>query len=68
MRYRTERGDVLDAICAAHYGANAFDLQKVLAANMGLAALGPVFPRGIAIELPEDARIDPKPKMIRLVD
>lgn len=68
MKYQTVKGDVLDQICAAHYGIGLFDLAKVYAANMGLARLGPVFDAGVMIELPEDARITPEPQMIRLVD
>ncbi|MGD9918611.1 MAG: tail protein X [Paenirhodobacter sp.] len=56
MKYRTKDGDVLDAICLAHYGSNAH-VPAVLEANRGLAALGAVMPSGIVIELPavEDA-------------
>ncbi len=68
MKYRTVKGDILDAICTEHYGLGAFDLAKVYAANMGLAQLGPVLPAGVMIELPEEARITSEPDMISLVD
>jgi len=68
MKYRTVKGDVLDGICAQHYGVGAFDLAKVYAVNMGLARLGPVLPAGVVIVLPEDARITREPEMISLVD
>ena len=68
MKYRTVKGDVLDAICTAHYGMGAFDLAKVYAANMDLARLGPVLPAGVVIDLPEVARDTPKPDIISLLD
>ncbi len=68
MKYRTIKGDVLDAICTKHYGLGAFDLAKVYEANMGLAAYGPVLSSGLVIELPEDALVTPEPDMVRLVD
>lgn len=52
MKYRTVDGDVLDAICVKHYGAGKFDIGAVFAANPGLAALGPVLPSGVEINLP----------------
>lgn len=51
MKYRTKDGDVLDAICLTHYGTTA-PVEEVLDANRGLAALGPVLPAGVLIELP----------------
>jgi phage tail protein X len=52
--YRTIDGDMVDAICKAHYG-NENMLETVLEANPGLAALGPVLSRGQVITLPEKA-------------
>lgn len=43
---------MLDAICAAHYG-DADLAEMCLAANPGLAALGPVYAAGVDIDLPE---------------
>jgi phage tail protein X len=51
-RYRTTEGDMLDAICLAELGS-AEHVPAVLAANPGLADLGPVYPAGILITLPE---------------
>lgn len=51
-RYRTAEGDMLDAICARQLGSAAH-VPAVLAANPGLAALGPVYPAGVAILLPD---------------
>lgn len=53
MIYRTKDGDVLDAICRSHYGADAFSLAVVLEENPGLAARGAVMPSGVLITLPE---------------
>lgn len=52
--YRTKDGDMVDAICHAHY-SGAVDPQTslVLDANPGLAALGPVLPKGLLITLPD---------------
>jgi phage tail protein X len=49
--WRTTDGDMLDAICKAHYGTEAH-VPTVLEANRGLAALGPVYPAGVTITLP----------------
>ena len=50
--YRTKDGDMLDAICAAHYGDTDM-LNAVYAANPKLASKGVVFQKGILINLPE---------------
>lgn len=51
-RYRTIDGDMVDAICKAHYGDESM-MVAVYQANPGLAAKGPVLPMGLVIELPE---------------
>lgn len=51
--YLTSEGDILDQICAAHYGRQD-RVERVLAANPGLAGLGPVLPARVAIFLPVD--------------
>ena len=50
--YRTIDGDMLDAICKAQLGSEAH-APAVLDANPGLAALGPVYPAGVLISLPD---------------
>lgn len=50
--YRTRQGDMLDAICLAELGSEAH-VVTVLEANPGLAELGPVYPAGVLITLPE---------------
>lgn len=49
--YRTNQGDVLDAICRDLLGDESH-APAVLAANPGLADLGPVYAAGILITLP----------------
>lgn len=51
----TRDGDVLDAICATHYGTENLSavLTLVLEANQGLADKGAVYPAGIRIVWPE---------------
>ncbi len=51
-RYTTKQGDMLDQVCADQLGDVAH-LAAVLEANPGLAALGPVYPAGITITLPD---------------
>lgn len=50
--YRTIDGDMLDAICKVHLGAE-HHVAAVLVANPGLAARGPIYPAGIVITLPD---------------
>ena len=49
--YLTIEGDVLDAICARELGSDAL-APSVLDAHPGLAALGPIYPAGLALLLP----------------
>ncbi|EFV3689816.1 tail protein X [Salmonella enterica subsp. enterica serovar Pomona] len=53
--YQTRDGDILDAICAVHYGTEnlSYSLSQVLEANQGLAELGAVYPSGLYITLPD---------------
>ncbi|MBC6555313.1 phage tail protein [Citrobacter braakii] len=53
--YQTRDGDVLDAICAVHYGTeNLSDsVNQVLEANQGLADQGAMYPSGLYITLPD---------------
>jgi phage tail protein X len=50
--YVTGVGEMLDAICAGFYGVNVDAAETVLAANPGLADLGPVLPQNTTILLP----------------
>lgn len=55
MIYQTREGDVLDAVCAAHYGTEnlSYIVTQVLEENQGLADLGAVYPSGLFITLPD---------------
>jgi len=68
MKYRTRVGDVLDAICAKHYGDTPHRVEGVIAANPGLAALGPVLPSGLIIVPPEIEDTAQERPTIRLWD
>lgn len=50
--YQTGVGEMLDAICAGFYGVNVAAVETVLAANPGLADLGPELPENTVITLP----------------
>jgi phage tail protein X len=50
--YRTIDGDMIDAIAKAQLGSESH-APAVLAANPGLADLGPVYAEGLIITLPE---------------
>jgi phage tail protein X len=45
------QGDTVDSLCYRHLGSSA-DVERTLALNPGLAALGPVLPDGTAVTLP----------------
>ena len=49
--YRTNQGDVLDAICRDLLGDESH-APAVLAANPGLADLGPVYAAGVIVNIP----------------
>ncbi|HGL4645126.1 TPA: tail protein X [Enterobacter hormaechei] len=53
--YQTRDGDVLDAVCAAHYGTEnlSYIVTQVLETNPGLADVGAVYPSGLYITLPD---------------
>lgn len=52
--YQTRDGDVLDAICAAHYGSNLADtIIRGSGGKSGLADRGAVYPSGLSVILPE---------------
>lgn len=68
MKYRCMEGDVLDLICTRYYEDTPWRIEEVIAANPGLAALGPVLPAGLLIELPAVAEDTPVQPVIRLWD
>jgi len=60
--YKTKAGDTVDYICWKHYGAtNTGQIEAVLAANTGIAELGPELPGGLTLTLPD---VTPKPATI----
>ena len=64
--YRTRDGDMLDTICLAYYGQAGRYVEVVLSANPGLAAVGPVFPAGVLINLPDLPHLNQRQNTIRL--
>lgn len=52
--YVTKEGDMVDAICWKYYakGQQALAVERVYAANFGLADYGPILKAGITILLP----------------
>ena len=60
MTYTTRQDDMLDDIVSRYYGETANGLvEKVLEANSGLAAYGPVLPAGLEITLPAKSAAAP---------
>ncbi|HEY4583080.1 MAG TPA: tail protein X [Lysobacter sp.] len=59
MRVHARQGDTLDQLCWRHLGRTAGVFEAALELNPSLAAIGPVLPHGIAIELPEPAEAKP---------
>ncbi|WP_145586109.1 tail protein X [Yersinia rochesterensis] len=53
MRILAQQYDTLDAMCWRYYGRTEGVTEKVLAANPGLADIGPVLPHGFPVEMPE---------------
>ena len=68
MIYRTKDGDVLDQLCAKHYGDTPYRVEDVLAANPGLAVHGPVMASGLLITLPVIEETAEERPTIRLWD
>lgn len=67
--YETRDGDVLDAIAFDHYGSTASgQLEAVLAANPGIAALGAVLDAGVRIVLPDLSDDDTTSEALQLWD
>lgn len=53
--YRTRQGEVLDMIAFRAYGRRPGMVEMLLAANRGIADLGPVLPIGTLVVLPDVA-------------
>lgn len=68
VQFKTRDGDTLDYICWKQYDSQQSGaVESVLEANRGLAKLGPTYPAGVVIELPElpNETLDP---LVRLWD
>jgi phage tail protein X len=63
--YLTVQGDVLDAICARELGSDAL-AASLLDAHPRLAAVGPIYPEGVAILLPSLPQATPVAARITL--
>lgn len=55
MKVRAIQGDTLDSLCYREKGDVQGYLETVIAANPGLADLGPILPMGTIVNLPEVA-------------
>lgn len=66
--YKTQEGDVLDALCYAEYGEEHGTTELVLAANPTLAALPTVLPAGVLIQFPTIAAPAPVVQQTQLWD
>jgi phage tail protein X len=64
--YLTRQGDMADAIAYARYGYTAGATEALLAANPGLADLGPALPANVTVILPPLAA--PGPAVLPTVD
>ena len=68
-KYLTRYGDTVDYICWRHYGSErGGTTEAVLAANIGLAAHGPVLPAGLTIVLPAYNDTKQVEKLVELWD
>ncbi|EQB8931505.1 tail protein X [Vibrio parahaemolyticus] len=63
MQYRTNQGDMLDAICHKYYKGRPGATEAVLKANPGLAKTGALLPAGMVIELPDLGPAETKGKV-----
>jgi phage tail protein X len=52
-RYRTKSGEMLDSICHQYYQGRPGATEQVLAANPGLAKLGPILPASTVVFMPK---------------
>ena len=53
LEYRCKEGDMLDEICHHYYGQTEGVVEQVLIANPRLADIGPIFPVGTMVTLPD---------------
>ena len=67
MKVYAEQGDTLDSLCWRYYNRTALVVEKVYAANTGIADLGPLLPHGTAVFMPDIAE-QPVQETIKLWD
>lgn len=53
MNVWAQQGDTVDEICFRYYGRSDGVVERVYAANPGLAESGPVLPHGCEVTLPD---------------
>lgn len=68
MQYRCKQGDVLDAVCATHYGTEHGTTEFVLRVNPSLSSAAVHLPMGLLIELPEITTPAPVTQTAKLWD
>ena len=66
--YQTRAGETVDLACLQTYGRTRDVTEAVLAANPGLAGLGPVLPVGTVIIMPDLAEDTPQRNLVSLWD
>ena len=67
-KVRAEQHDTLDAICYRFYGITRGVTEQVLAANPGLAVLGPLLPHGTPVTLPAIPQATQRAPTVQLWD
>lgn len=65
---RSVQGDTVDALVWRNYGRTTGLVERVLAANPGLADLGAVLPNGTLVNLPDAAPQAEQTQMVNLWD
>ena len=66
--YQTRAGETVDLACLQTYGRTRDVTEAALAANPGLAGLGPVLPVGTVIVMPDLAEDTPQRYLVSLWD
>lgn len=66
--YTTRQGETVDLVCSRFYGRTRDVTEQVLAANPGLAAIGPLLPIGTVLVLPTIAAQAAAKDLVKLWD
>ncbi|MBU9812625.1 tail protein X [Rahnella sp. SL6] len=67
MKIYAQQGDTLDSLCWRYYNRTVSVVEKVYAANTGIADLGPLLPHGTAVDMPDIAE-QPVQEVLKLWD